>query len=334
MKRFQLQRPLTLRSRAMLAAAICPAVMIATIASLDARQPADQTKEQSQVDDDERLISLVLLLSEPRKVDEEKLMDAVNRAGCMPRGGGKDKAGFCVPKPPYCMMMLDCGRVVVTNIAEPYFSEPEKLAAGVRDEKLAEVIRKHRAWISIDWGEEEDEKSDVKNIYQHIGKIAVALAGPETLAIYNPDTDGLVAYDDALAKSLKGDDPLERFVSAPAIIVIDDADSQLKAARSEAKQKWPEFVTAFREKRGEQFAVKGRIVEGDNVEYLWLNVTSIDDSHVHGTLANAPVDLEGFKLGQEVHIIIDDVGDWIYIGPDKEPKGAFTHRVLEVTSKP
>jgi len=56
----------------------------------------------------------------------------------------------------------------------------------------------------------------------------------------------------------------------------------LKAVEAEALKGWPEFVKAFREKSGTEFVVKGRISEGDNAEYMWLSVTSIDGEKVHG----------------------------------------------------
>lgn len=331
----RIHRLVTLGFRPLLAAAVCLPVLIFTTASLAADPPVGGTREHAQPKKEERLISLVLLLREPRTLDEHSLANTVSTAVGIPHGHDESASSFVVAKPPYYLIKLASGRFVVNTIAEPYFKNTEKLAEGVKDPQLRQAIQAHRAWLAIDWAEKE-EPADVKSVYQQLGKMAAALAGPDTLAVYNPDTDGLNVYDAALAESLKGDDPLKRFISAsaaPEVISISNDDPRLKAAEAEAKKHWSDFVRAFREKRGEHFAVKGRISEGENAEYLWLSVTDIDNERVHGTLANAPVDLKGLKLGQDLHIKIDEVDDWLYLGPDKQPKGGFTQKVLAEAAK-
>lgn len=315
------------------AAAVCLPVLIFSTAPLAADPPAaGETREQTQPKKEERLISLVLLLRQPRKLHEHSLADAVSKAVGSPHGHDETAKSFVVAKPPYYLIKLESGRFVVNNIAAPYFKDTDKLAAEVKDPRLREAIQ---AWLAIDWAEKEGS-ADVKSVYQQIGKMAAALAGPDTLAIYSPDTDEFDLYDEASAESLKGRDPLKRFVSASAAsgaVSVSNDDPHLKAAEAEAKEHWSEFVHAFREKSGENFAVKGRISEGENAEYLWLSVTDIDAERVHGALANEPVDLSRLKLGQDLHIKIDDVDDWLYIGPDKQPKGGFTQKVLAEAAK-
>jgi uncharacterized protein YegJ (DUF2314 family) len=70
--------------------------------------------------------------------------------------------------------------------------------------------------------------------------------------------------------------------------------------------------------------VKGRISEGANVEYMWVNVTSIDGDTVRGTLDNEPVELKSMKVGQAVEIKVADVDDWLYMGSDNKPVGGYT----------
>ncbi len=85
---------------------------------------------------------------------------------------------------------------------------------------------------------------------------------------------------------------------------------------------------AFRDKAGSEFAVKGRIVEGDDAEYMWLTVDAIDETKVHGRLDNEPATLTKLKMGQDLHITLADVDDWIYLNSEKQPVGGFTRKVL------
>lgn len=304
---------------------------VARAAAQDAHKKAHDTPAPPK--DEDRLVCLVLLLREPRPLDEHSLANTITKAVGISHVHDENAAHFVVAKPPYYLVKLDAGRFVINSISEPYFKNAYKLADETKDRQLARAIREHRAWLSIDWAEQE---GDLKKAYQQIGKMAAALAGPDTLAICNPDTDSVLPYDAALAETLKGDDPLQSFVSAltePATIFIRDDDPRLKAAEDEAKKRWPEFVRAFREKTGQRFAVKGRLVEGENAEYAWLSISDVDDKLVHGTLANATVDLKGFEFGQDLHIKLDDVDDWLYVGPDKQPQGGFTQKVLREAAK-
>ena len=72
-------------------------------------------------------------------------------------------------------------------------------------------------------------------------------------------------------------------------------------------------LQAFKERNKDQyFAVKGRILEGDKGEYLWLQVSDIDDKLVHGKLDNDPATLKKVARGADLHIPIDEVDDWLY----------------------
>jgi uncharacterized protein YegJ (DUF2314 family) len=170
--------------------------------------------------------------------------------------------------------------------------------------------------------------------------MAAALAGPDTLAMYSPDTDVLLAYDQSLAGSLRSDDPVARFAASETAgaassegVEMKQDDPRLKKAESEAKHRWSDYVDAFRARRRDKFSVKGRIIEGEQSEYMWLTVTELDEHAVHGMLANEPEKLSGLKMGQDLHIPIDDVDDWLYIGTDKQVRGDFTRKALEEAAK-
>ncbi|MFN2378282.1 MAG: DUF2314 domain-containing protein [Candidatus Binatia bacterium] len=281
-------------------------------------------------DKDGRLISLVVLLKEPRKLDEAQLTQLVSKAiGIAPAADTVNK-GFLVAKPPYYKIELESGLYVINNIAAPYFENTEKLASEVTDPELRRAVTDHRAWMSVDWAGKE-EPANLRATYIDIGKIAAALASPDAMAVYSPEAGQLSAYNDGVAKAMVGNDPLEIFDDASGdseSIAISDNDPEIRAAQEKARKAWPEFARAYETKSGKNFAVIGRIAEGDNAEHLWLSVTSIDADSVHGTLDNAPVALTTLKEGQPLHVKIKDVDDWIYVGSDGVPVGGFTREAL------
>ena len=279
----------------------------------------------------QRLVSLVLLLSEPHALDAGGVAKAVSR------GLGIDVPEDAVTtEAPSFVVKTAAGRFIIHNVDEPYFTDSDKLAAELKDATLAGAIRKHHAWLSVDWLEK-DDKADLRKVYQHIGQIVAQFVGKDTLAVYSPDTDQFHANDVSLLEHLKSPDPLQDLipaglVAADAKITINDDDPLLIAAQAEARLGWKDFVQAFKERTKDQyFAVKGRVLEGDNGEYLWIQVSEIDDHFVHGKLDNDPEQLKKVVRGAELHIPVADVDDWLYtVGSGKEEiNGGFTLRLFD-----
>jgi uncharacterized protein YegJ (DUF2314 family) len=275
---------------------------------------------------EDRLISLVVLVKEPRKLEEKALRDLVSKAVGAPAGNDTGDATFLVAKPPYYRVKLPTGFYVINNIDKPYFDNLDKLAADIEDPALRTAVKEHRAWLSVDWAGK-DEPDDPKAVYNDIGRIAAALARPDGLAIYSPEVGQLSVFDDTVAGKMAGGDPIQLFLgNSPdgEIVFIADDDPDLQKAEAEARKRWPEFAKAYQAKTGKDFVVKGRISEGENVEYMWVNVTSIEGDTVKGTLDNEPVGLKGMKVGQAVEVKVTDVDDWLYIGADNKPVGGYT----------
>ncbi|CAN5892453.1 hypothetical protein BH11VER1_BH11VER1_01130 [soil metagenome] len=284
----------------------------------------------------ERLISIVVLLHEPMNISEHTLGKAVSKALGVKHSHDETDANFVVSKPPYYLVKLKSGSYVINNMSKPYFDESDKLAEEIKDPELRKAVVGHHAWFSIDWAQKQAPEN-LQRTYQDVGKIVAELAGQDALAIYSPDLDQLQLYSEGVARDLRSDDPLQAFgdfSSVSDIVSISDDDPLLKAAEAEARKGWPEFMKAFREKSGTEFVVKGRIVEGDNAEYMWLSVTSIDGEKVHGMLDNKPAIVSNLKMGQDLHIKVEDMDDWLYLDPDKKSVGGFTIKVLEKTKQP
>ena len=299
-------------------------------------------KPQPPEPESQRLVSLVLLLSEPRTMDAGAVAHAVSKAE-----GSEVPEGAVVAQPPSFIVKAGPGRFAIHSVGEPYFAESDKLAAELKDPTLAKAIRQHRAWLSVDWIEK-DEKADLRKVYQQIGLILAQLVRKDTLAVYSPDTDQFHLSDATLLGHLKSEDPLQDLYPAGVAaaedgkVTISSDDPQLIAAQTEADERWPEFLRAFKERGKDQyFAVKGRILEGDKGEYLWLQVSDIDDKLVHGKLDNDPATLKKIARGADLHIPIDEVDDWLYStgsGKDassgkEEVKGGFTLRLFDQLAK-
>lgn len=281
---------------------------------------------------EERIVSMVLLLSAPRQLDEHTLGTIVATATGTDHSHDTKTESFVVAKPPYYRVRLKSGSYVINNIAAPYFTQTGDFAANIKDAAERRAVLDHRAWLAIDWLPDGATTTDLKPVYQDIGKMAAALAGPDTLALYCPDMDQLALYTLAAARTLRSADPLGAFAgmsSEPPAVSVSGDDPRMKAASAEARKKWPEFVRAFQEKRGSAFAVKGRLVEGRKAEFLWLAVVSLDAAEVHGTLDNDPAVLRGYRLGQDLHIKIADIDDWLYQDRNGQQVGGFTVKVLE-----
>jgi len=279
-----------------------------------------------------RMISLVLLLSEPRTLDAATVAKAVSLGWAT-----EVPASAITVSPPSFVVKSAPGRYAINSVDKPYFADSSKLADEVKDLALAGAIREHRAWLSVDWIDT-DDKADLRVIYQHISKIIVQFIGKDTLAVYCPDTDQFHLNDAALLESLNSPDPLRSLVpaglanaAAPGnTFNVNDDDPQLLAAQAEARKNWPEFMQAYQARtKGQYFAVKGRIIEGDIVEYMWLQVTSIDATQVHGRLDNDPESLKKVKRGTELSIPIAEVDDWLYNTGKGESHGGYTLRLFD-----
>ncbi len=317
-------------------AALC-LTLFSVPAIADALPHADSVKHADETETGKkgRLISLVLLFHAPRELDEHTVGNLVSKALGVDHSHDETHDNFVVAKPPYYLVKLKSGSYVINNIAKPYIGEDDKMLEDLTEPALRKAVSAHHAWVSIDWASPE-EPADVQRCYQDMGKIAAALAGHDALAIYNPEIDDFTLYSESVARTLRSEDPLQAFAGGDGgaggssdVISIRDDDPRLLAAQAEAKEGWHDFVHAFRDKEGEEFAVKGRIGEGDKGEYLWLTVDAIDETEIHGRLDNDPAKGSNLKMGQDLHIKIGDVDDWIYLNSAKKPVGGFTIKLFD-----
>ena len=167
-----------------------------------------QQSQSAEVQKGERLVSLVLLLSSPRKPSHELIAHAVSEGL-----GKKISKDAVVSKPPYHLVNVGDDKFIINDIAQPYFEQSAKVADEIKNSNLSHAVRDHRAWISVDWVST-DQKTDLREIYQMIGKMVAHLSGKDTLAVYSPDMDQFALWAPAVRQGLESDDPLAVFEPA------------------------------------------------------------------------------------------------------------------------
>lgn len=290
-------------------------------------------------DSDTPMVSLVLLLKQPKYLEAVVLAEVLKSAWGLPFEVGRDDDGeekddkakpFVVGESPLFMVSAGDALFVIHNHASGYFSDVDKLAEKIPDLRQRKLVTDQQAWLSVDCMWTADGTREAQ--YPRIARAIAELADDSVLGLFQPELDRLVPWEETLeARLRKGEelDDLFRSDKVPVVQVSDD-DPRMKAAVAEARQRWPEFVAAFKARQSAgHYAVKAPITRDDRTEFIWLEVIGLEPEYIHGKLANDPVDLGGLKIGDQVEVPLGDLNDWgFYHQEGDEPVGLFTSRVL------
>jgi len=161
-----------------------------------------QVSSQKEAD---RFISLVLLTKGPHELKSKEIAQAISEGT-----GTKVTEKDIVQKEAYHLITVGSDKFIVNAVAEPYFEDAEKLAAELKFHNLGDSIKTSKGWVSVDWVAQ-NEKSDIKPVYQMIGKMAGKLGIKDIIAVYSPDLDEFALWTPENIKGLEGDDPLAVF---------------------------------------------------------------------------------------------------------------------------
>jgi len=287
----------------------------------------------------EPLISLVLLLGEPRSMTAYSLAQQVSEAWGVPVETAKEKDAskdenvaaktYVMGDTPLFMIGHQGGFFLVNNFHRPYFDNPEKSAEECPELRLQKVIKEHQAWLSVDLLHI-GQSPDRTEAYRQIARLVAELAGDDCLAVYCPENGHLNLFDSSLIAGLRGENPLEVFqqITQLPVIQVSDEDPEMQAAVAEARRRWPEFVAAFTNRQPDHhFAVKAPITQNENTEFIWISVKSIDDTTIYGCLDNDPVNLGKLKSGDAVTVPLKDLNDWVVMRGE-DLSGMFTSKIL------
>jgi len=300
-----------------------------------ARIAAHNDSDESEGEEKEQkpMISLVLLLRQPRYLEAAILAQTVSSAWGGDYSSAEDddenSERFVVGESPLFAVQSPEAFFVVHNFDRPYFDDTAAAAEDMNEMRLQRAIEEHSAWMAVDLIRLHDEQGVPESVYPQIARLIAELAGEDCLAILQPETGQINVWDDSLEEKLRGPNPLEEFAipTKLPVIRVNDDDPRMIAAVAEAKRRWPEFVSAYQERTGQNFSVKAPVTVGERTEFIWVAVDGLEPEYVHGTLDNDPVDLGDLKHGSRVEIPVGDVNDWAFVRDD-DPVGMFTVKVL------
>lgn len=95
------------------------------------------------------------------------------------------------------------------------------------------------------------------------------------------------------------------------IVLVSSVDTS--QARKEAQEAIGLFEKLFSEHRDDKsyfFSLKKRFVDGEDGEYLWVDVTDHDKGIFEGRINNIPVLVNNVEYGDRVSVSLEDVEDW------------------------
>lgn len=310
-------------------------------------------RRQAAEDADRPLLSLVLLFRELPYMDATVLASIAKRAwdievfatGAdddaesqdLPDDADSiDKCAFIVGEPPTFIVKHPDAFMIVNCFDQPYWDDSEAVAKDFAELRTRDAILQHTAWISADIMGEADAGQQNK-AYRAIGRLLAELADDNVLAVLDVAAQQIFCYDPETERKLRSDNPLEelREMYYSPIISVSADDPQMQAAVAEARERWPEFVAAFeaRDPSAElPFMVKAPFGNGDDVEFMWIAVTGIENDVIYGTLENEPHNIPGMNVGDRVTAQVENLNDWLCMKND-EPVGGFTMKVLSERAK-
>jgi uncharacterized protein YegJ (DUF2314 family) len=283
--------------------------------------------------DKKPLISLVLLLRQPRYLEARVLAESVSTAWGERYSSGddgkKDSVRWVVGETPRFMTNAPEGIFMINNFDHQYFDNMQGVLEYVQELRLRKAVEEHQAWLSVDLISLHDKNAAPESAYPRIARLIAELAGPDCVGLFQPGPGRISVWDEALENKLRGPDCLEAFgveANVPVIGVEDD-DPRMKAAVEQARARWPEFVEAFQKRDGENFSIKAPITADNRREFIWVEVNGLEPEYIHGTLANNPVDLGNLKMGDRVEVPLKDLNDWAFLR-NGEAVGMFTVKVV------
>jgi len=289
--------------------------------------------EMAKAADDRPATSLVLLRGEPVSLETEVLAAAASAAWGIDLSTGdegeEDTETFVTGRSPHIIVQTGEWLVAIHSVSTPYFDDRQEVADACGEAPLAEAVREHRAWLSVDLLRR-PEKSTEAEAYRRIGRLVAELVDPQSLAVLCPATGRARPLDSEALEVLSGPDPLAVFrpVDFPPVVRVDEDDPALVATVVEARDHWPQFLLAFDTRTLDQtFYVKATFRERGETEFMWLTVTALEHDFIYGVLDSEPLYMKAVRQGDRVRVELHDVSDWVYT-QDGQMHGGFSFKVL------
>jgi len=265
-------------------------------------------------------ISVVLHFRKPISLPNETIHAAIRRA--RGRDVREDLKEF-VSKPPFCFVKFEGMLLMLSNARKPYCSPEmlERALAEFSEMRQREVVREHRGFLAIDLRSPKDPgKTEKPECYRRMCRLAAEFVDYNCMGVYLPEIGHMRPYDVDIISALRSEQPLEEIQEwgQPPVMLIEDDDPRLKAAVAEARERWPEFVQAFEKRQPSQtFAVKALFTDGEQGEWMWIDISSIKDGTIEGRVENKPASVHNVREGDRVSVKASEIGDWAYQAGEK-----------------
>jgi len=286
-----------------------------------------------------RLVSFVALVREPVTFDPAVLARLAGKVWQADLGDGSSEGadGFVVGADVIYSILHEGRMFLVNSFPRPYTEDPEEVAESIADQRIRELFREHQAWFSCDamGVDGTTSEEEVLDWYQRLGRLFAELLDENCLLIFLPDTNRAYAINEETEAALRSQDPvtaLQETLTVPIIEVATD-DPLMMEAVEKARESWPRFVAAYEAKAGEKFSIKAPVTHGENTEFIWIAVTTIEGDRVYGELGNEPGNLGSLKLGSKVSVPVADLNDWAYLDKAGKMTGGFTIEAVQKASR-
>jgi uncharacterized protein YegJ (DUF2314 family) len=122
----------------------------------------------------------------------------------------------------------------------------------------------------------------------------------------------------------------------PDVYHVPSEEESMNAAIDKAQRTVGYFMSSLNSPTPEQqyFSAKAKIEDNGEIEHIWLNDVSFDDSgNLFGKIGNEPLSLKNVKIGQEVGVAKDELSDWMIVESGRLI-GGYTLRVLRDKMSP
>lgn len=122
----------------------------------------------------------------------------------------------------------------------------------------------------------------------------------------------------------------------PDVYHVPNEEESMNTAIDKAQRTVGYFMSSLTAPTPEQqyFSAKAKIEDDGEIEHIWLNDVSFDDSgNLFGKIGNEPLSLKNVKIGQEVGIAKEELSDWMII-ENGRLIGGYTLRVLRDKMSP
>lgn len=297
-------------------------------------------------ENDQPMLSLALLLREPMFLDATIIARIASQAwgadiqpSSDDSSASEDADGFVMgdeSMPFFILMYGQHGMFMVHNRNSPYFEDVEAVAADCRELRARAAVLEHTAWAAMDLMRVQEVSPDAEaQAYRLIGRFLAELADESLcLAVIEPERGRLYPYDPETERKLRSDDPVNALREEFYAPILRAREEDLAAAVAEARKRWPEFVTAFenRTSDGPGFLIKAPFGSGENVEFMWVEVTALEGDMILGILMNHPHAIPHLHEGDRVRVDVADLNDWLCV-INGQAVGGFTQAALDTGSR-